>query len=44
MLIFFSLETNHFKNVRREIFTTGINKVVHKVTKILPSQPNITNQ
>ena len=39
----FSPETNHFKNLRREIITTDVNKVIQKVSKIFPSQPNITN-
>ena len=39
----FSPETNHFKKLRREVITTDVNKIMHKVSKIFPSQPNITS-
>jgi integrase len=39
----FSPETNHFKKLRREVITTDVNKVMHKVSKIFPGQPNITS-
>ena len=39
----FSPETNHFKKLRREVITTDVNKVTHKVSKIFPGQPNITS-
>ena len=39
----FSPETNHFKKLRREVITTNVNKVMHKVSKIFPGQPNITS-
>jgi len=39
----FSPETNHFKKLRREVVTTDVNKVMHKVSKIFPGQPNITS-
>ena len=39
----FSSETNHFKKLRREVITTDVNKVMHKVSKIFPGQPNITS-
>lgn len=38
----FTPETNHFKKMRREVITTDINKVMDKVSTILPGQPNIT--
>lgn len=37
----FSPETNHLKKLWREVITTDVNKVMHKVSKILPGQPNI---
>ena len=39
----FSPETNHLKKLRREVITTDVNKVMDKVSKILPGQPNITS-
>lgn len=39
----FTPETNHFKKLRREVITTDINKVMHKVSRILSGQPNITS-
>ena len=39
----FSSETNHFKKLRREVITTDVNKVMHKVSKIFPGQPNISS-
>ena len=39
----FPPETNHFKKLRREVITTDVNKVMHKVSKIFPGQPNITS-
>lgn len=39
----FTPETNHFKKLRREVITADINKVMHKVSIILPGQPNITS-
>ena len=39
----FSPETNHFKKLRREVITTDVNKIMHKVSKIFPGQPNITS-
>lgn len=39
----FSPETNHFKKLRREVITIDVNKVMHKVSKIFPGQPNITS-
>jgi len=39
----FSPATNHFKKVRREVITNDVNKVMHKVSKILPGQPKITS-
>ena len=39
----FSPEINHFKKLRREVITTDVNKVMHKVSKIFPGQPNITS-
>jgi integrase len=39
----FTPETNHFKKLRREVITTDINKVMYKVSRILPDQPNITS-
>jgi site-specific recombinase XerD len=39
----FSTETNHFKKLRREVITTDVNKVMHKISKIFPGQPNITS-
>lgn len=39
----FSPEINHFKKLRREVITIDVNKVMHKVSKILPGQPNITS-
>ena len=39
----FSPETNHFKKLRREVITTDVNKVMHKVSKIFPGQPNMTS-
>ena len=39
----FSPETNHFKKLRREVITTDVNKVMHKVSEIFPGQPNITS-
>ena len=39
----FSPETKHFKKLRREVITTDVNKVMHKVSKIFPGQPNITS-
>jgi hypothetical protein len=39
----FSPETNHFKKFRRKVITNDVNKVMHKVSKIFPGQPNITN-
>lgn len=48
-LIFFNERTkcllfsNHFKKLRRELITTDVNKVMHKVSKRFPGQPNITS-
>ena len=39
----FSPEINHFKKLRREVITTDVNKIMHKVSKIFPGQPNITS-
>lgn len=39
----FTPETNHFKKLRREVITTDINKVMHKVSRIFSGQPNITS-
>lgn len=39
----FSPETNHFRKLRREVITTDVNKIMHKVSKIFPGQPNITS-
>jgi len=39
----FSPEINHFKKLRREVITIDVNKIMHKVSKILPGQPNITS-
>ena len=39
----FSPEINHFKKLRREVITTNVNKIMHKVSKIFPGQPNITS-
>jgi integrase len=39
----FSPETNNFKKLRREVITTNVNKVMHKVSKIFPGQPKITS-
>ena len=39
----FTPETNHFKKLRREVITTDVNKVMHKVSKKFPGQPNITS-
>jgi integrase len=39
----FTPETNHFKKLRREVITTHINKVMHKVSRIFSGQPNITS-
>ena len=39
----FSTEINHFKKLRREVITTDVNKIMHKVSKIFPGQPNITS-
>jgi site-specific recombinase XerD len=39
----FTPETNHFKKLRREVITTNVNKVMHKVSRILSGQPNITS-
>ena len=39
----FSPETNHFKKLRCEVITIDVNKVMHKVSKIFPGQPNITS-
>lgn len=39
----FTPETNHFKKLRREVITTDINKIMHKVSRIFSGQPNITS-
>lgn len=39
----FTPETNHFKKLRREGIPTDVNKVMHKVSKRFPGQPNITS-
>lgn len=39
----FSPETNYFKKLRREVITTYVNQVMHKVPKIFSGQPNITS-
>ena len=39
----FTSETNHFKKLRREVITTNINNVIHKVSRIFSGQPNITS-
>jgi site-specific recombinase XerD len=39
----FTPETNHFKKLRREVITTDINKVMHKVSITFSGQPNITS-
>jgi integrase len=39
----FTPETNHFKKLRREVITTDVNKVMHKVSKRFSGQPNITS-
>ena len=39
----FSPEINHFKKLRREVITTDVNKIMHKVSKISSGQPNITS-
>jgi len=39
----FTAETNHFKKLCREVITTDVNKIMHKVSKRFPGQPNITN-
>nr|YP_010516823.1 hypothetical protein ON958_pgp095 [Haslea pseudostrearia]UXN44605.1 hypothetical protein [Haslea pseudostrearia] len=39
----FTLETKHFKKLRREVITTDINKVMYKVSRIFSGQPNITS-
>ena len=39
----FSPETNHFKKLRREVITKGVNKVMRSVSKQLPGQPNVTS-
>ena len=38
-----TLKNNYFKKLRREVITTNINKVMHKVSRILSGQPNITS-
>ena len=39
----FTLETNHFKKLWREVITTNINKVMYKVSRIFSGQQNITS-
>lgn len=39
----FSPEINHFKKLRREVITTDVNNIMHKVSKISSGQPNITS-
>lgn len=39
----FSPEINHFKKLRREVITTDVNKIMHKISKIFRGQPNITS-
>nr|YP_009029090.1 hypothetical protein [Cylindrotheca closterium]YP_009029149.1 hypothetical protein [Cylindrotheca closterium]AGH28625.1 hypothetical protein [Cylindrotheca closterium]AGH28680.1 hypothetical protein [Cylindrotheca closterium] len=39
----FSPKTNHFKKLRREVITTDIGKVMRKISKIFPGQPNVTS-
>ena len=37
---FFTHQTNHFKKLCHEVITTDVNKIVHKVSKRFPGQPN----
>jgi site-specific recombinase XerD len=39
----FSPEINHFKKLHPEVITIDVNKIMHKVSKVFPGQPNITS-
>nr|YP_010283341.1 hypothetical protein MKU01_pgp033 [Psammodictyon constrictum]ULD16460.1 hypothetical protein [Psammodictyon constrictum] len=39
----FTSEANHYKKLRREAITKGVNKVMRSVSKQLPGQPNVTS-
>jgi len=39
----FTSESNHFKELRREVITNDVNKIMRQVSSTLPEKPNITS-
>ena len=39
----FTSESNHFKELRREVITNDVNKIMRQVSSTLPENPNITS-